>query len=406
MATIKFFIQSKNNPASIYVRVRDGRSVDAKAKTKYAVNPADWNQSKGQPKNLTEANSKNLMVSLNNLVKKILERYNKVENTEEVNSQWLKEITLPSQEPDEIPQKLVEYYDYYAKDKSNSVKPSTFVKLNVNKQLLIRFQAATRTTYLIKDVNADFKRKFEEYCKSERYAPNTIARAFKFIKTICYHAHSNGIETHYQLNGINLKTEKVDKIFLTNEEIDKIQAAEMDSEFMENARDWLVISCETGQRVSDFMRFTPEMIRYVGNVPLIEFNQVKTGKTMSVPLSKKVLAILEKRNGAFPRKISDQRYNEYIKLVCKAAGINEPIKGAKSVTIDGVTRKQSGIYPKYELICSHVGRRSFSSNNYGRIPTALLINATGHSTESMFLEYIGKTSTDKALQLAEYFNAL
>jgi hypothetical protein len=28
---------------------------------------------------------------------------------------------------------------------------------------------------------------------------------------------------------------------------------------------------------------------------------------------------------------------------------------------------------------------------------------TGHSTEKMFLEYIGKTQTETALQAAEYF---
>ena len=66
-------------------------------------------------------------------------------------------------------------------------------------------------------------------------------------------------------------------------------------------------------------------------------------------------------------------------------------------------RKESGIYPKYELITSQVGRRSFATNNYGKIPTPLLMNVTGHSTETMFLEYIGKTATDKAIQLAEYF---
>ena len=52
---------------------------------------------------------------------------------------------------------------------------------------------------------------------------------------------------------------------------------------------------------------------------------------------------------------------------------------------------------------SHIGRRSFATNNYGTIPTALLIGVTGHSTETMFLEYIGKTDTQKAIQLADYF---
>ena len=61
------------------------------------------------------------------------------------------------------------------------------------------------------------------------------------------------------------------------------------------------------------------------------------------------------------------------------------------------------MYSKNELVTSHIGRRSFATNNYGKIPTPLLMSATGHTTEKMFLEYIGKTETDRAMQLAEYF---
>ncbi|MBK9671947.1 MAG: tyrosine-type recombinase/integrase [Bacteroidetes bacterium] len=136
---------------------------------------------------------------------------------------------------------------------------------------------------------------------------------------------------------------------------------------MINAKDWLIISCETGQRVSDFMRFKKEQIRYEGNVPLIEFTQVKTGKKMAIPLSKTVMEILNKRDGEFPRQISYQRYNEYIKDVCKIAKINEKVKSTKTKTKQKVTRKESGTFEKWELVTSHIGRRSFSTNNYGRI---------------------------------------
>ncbi|MBK6836268.1 MAG: hypothetical protein IPG89_19210 [Bacteroidetes bacterium] len=47
---------------------------------------------------------------------------------------------------------------------------------------------------------------------------------------------------------------------------------------------------------------------------------------MSIPLSKRVIAILEKRSGEFPRQISDQRYNEYIKEVCKLGWFNKKNK--------------------------------------------------------------------------------
>ena len=173
------------------------------------------------------------------------------------------------------------------------------------------------------------------------------------------------------------------------------------SEALDNARDWLIISCETGQRVSDFLRFKKEMIRYENKKPLIEFTQAKTEKIMTIPLSKKVMAILKKRKGDFPYKLSDPKYNLHIKTLCELAGLTKLTKGSR---INPKTnRKEKGIYPKWELIASHIGRRSFATNNYGRIPTSLLIVATGHSTEKQFLEYIGKSDSQKALQLAEYF---
>jgi hypothetical protein len=53
-----------------------------------------------------------------------------------------------------------------------------------------------------------------------------------------------------------------------------------------------------------------------------------------------------------------------------------------------------------------VGRRSFATNFYGKIPTTYLIYITGHSTEAMFLNYIGKSNKDLALEVSDYFNAL
>jgi integrase len=401
MATINFFIQSKNNPAGIYVRLRDGRKVDAKAKTRFIINPSEWSSIKGQPKNVKDENSKKLNNELHKLSSDLLNQYNLVADKETITTQWLKDFISPPKQTESIPHKLLDYFDYFAMHNKSSVKSSTFSTYKSYKHFFERFQKDTKCEYLIKDVNADFKLKFEAYCAQNNYAKNTVARAMKAIKTMCYHARNNGIETHFQLNSITVKSERVDKVFLSLEEIKQIQNTEFKSEDLSDARDWLVISCETGQRVSDFMRFTKEMIRYEGAVPLIEFTQVKTGKKMAIPLSKTVLAILEKQKGDFPKKINAQKYNEYIKEVCKQAGMKQKVSGSK---IDLETnRKNAGLFPKYELITSHIGRRSFATNNYGRIPTSLLISVTGHSTENMFLEYIGKTVTEKAIQLAEYF---
>ncbi len=116
----------------------------------------------------------------------------------------------------------------------------------------------------------------------------------------------------------------------------------------------------TGQRVSDFMRFDKSMIRKQKNkkgkeVVFIEFEQVKTQKLMSIPLSSKVLAILAKRYGNFPRAISDQKYNKYIKDVCEAAKINEVVFGnGRKKGNDDVWRSDQGNFKKHELVTSHI----------------------------------------------------
>ena len=241
------------------------------------------------------------------------------------------------------------------------------------------------------------------------YALGTIQRAFVWIKTFCKHAKFVGVKTHHQLDGLNIKRpEKTEKIYLTFEDLTKIENISKNqlTDSLENAKDWLIISCYTGQRVSDFMRFTNEQIRIEEGKHLIEFTQKKTDKNMTVPLHNKVLEILKKRKGKFPYKISDQKYNDFIKTVCELAKINESIKGSKLLeTKKGskTFRKQSGTFKKYELVTSHIGRRSFATNFYGTIPTTFLIYITGHSTESMFLNYIGKSNKDLALEITKYF---
>ncbi len=148
------------------------------------------------------------------------------------------------------------------------------------------------------------------------------------------------------------------------------------------------------------------MIRVENGKHLLEFTQKKTNKIMTIPLHKKVLEILEKRNGEFPYSISDQKYNDFIKTVCQIAKIDKLVVGSKKVETklkSGIFRKKTDSYKKYELVSSHIGRRSFATNFYGKIPTTYLIYVTGHATETMFLTYIGKSNKDIAMELTNYF---
>ena len=166
------------------------------------------------------------------------------------------------------------------------------------------------------------------------------------------------------------------------------------------------MGCYIGQRVSDLLILTSENIKVRNGLEMIELTQKKTGKRVAIPLHPKVKEVLARNEDNFPDKISDQKFNKHIKDICKLAKIDEPVSGGKMIKDEKskLSHKQKGIYPKHELITTHFCRRSFATNFYGEIPTALLKTITGHSTEQQFLEYIGKNQNDYAIQIAEFWN--
>ena len=126
MATIKFIIQSKNNPAGIYVRLKEGRQIDAKAKTKFVINPSDWSNAKGQPKNLKQAHLKQLNEDLESFQIELLSHYNRSEEKSDINSHWLKEFINPPPKEEEVPEKLLNYIEYYSLNQKSVVLKSTY----------------------------------------------------------------------------------------------------------------------------------------------------------------------------------------------------------------------------------------------------------------------------------------
>lgn len=417
MASVNFLYRSTKENANLNLRLLfryNDKDYVFGAKTKEEVSKYYW--TKQHKKNSKDIDITNLKTEINNNLNKlenhVLKAFNSV-NTETINKEWLQTqidyyYTPPKQEKN-IPTDLINYIDYYIEYRKNEITKSTLKKIKVVHQLLIRFEASRNQIIFINEINDSFKNEFVNYCKKELYASGTIQRAFVWVKTFCKHAKFLGTEVHYQLDGLNIKRpKKTDKIYLTFDDLEKIENISKNqlTDSLDNSKDWLIISCYTGQRVSDFMNFTKEQIRLEDNKHYLEFTQKKTDKLTIVPLHPKVLEILNKRNGKFPYKISDQKYNDFIKKVCELAELNQPTKGSKIKETEkdsGIYRKQSGTYKKHELVTSHIGRRSFATNFYGKIPTPYLINITNHSSEVLFLKYLGKTNKDLAKETFKYF---
>jgi integrase len=435
MAAVNFLYRSTKDKAFLHLRLLYRfKDTDTDfvfgANTKFETTKDYWSKDhKRKSRDILLTNEQSRVnTELNKIENHILNVFNSV-NPDEVNKVWLQtqidNYYNPPQEAEALPTELLKYFDYFIEAKKNEITNGTQKKYNVTKHLLERYQKTKHNQIKIADVNDKFKLDFENYCLKNNYALNTISKDLRTIKTVCNHAKHNGITTSHQLNGIKTPQHKTEKIYLSFEELTKIENIDKRrlNDNYDNAKDWLIISCYTGQRISDFMRFTKDMIRYEKNKdgvlkPFIEFTQVKTDKIMTVALHPKVIEILDKRNDNFPKVISDPKYNLYIKQVCRIAKITEKIKGSKLKDLnqdeeekekktkkDDVKqyRKESGMFPKWELITSHIGRRSFATNFYGTIPTTYLMNVTGHSTEVMFLNYLGKSNKDLAMGITSYF---
>lgn len=419
MATINFLYRSARDEAPLNFRLlfaHNGKDNVIGGKTKITVSKDYWKNHHNKQR-INDIDLKNyqteVKAELLKLETYLLKNFDKT-NIDEVSKDWLKNQVERYYNPKQAvkaPNKLIPFIDYYLSVKGNDLTKNRIQKIKVIKAKLERFENATKHKFSIIEVNDFFKKQYVDYCESEHYSINTISGDIAIIKTICRYAEQCDIETHKQLNSLKVKEEPTEAVYLSFAELEQIQSLDLsDNKRLDNVRDWLIISCYTGQRISDFMRFDTSMIEKRKDKHLLTFVQQKTNKKVTIPFLDEAREIVNKNNGKFPRSISHQKYNDYLKELCKLAGIDEPTQGTIKQPITENKNKSrndyrmvKGIYPKYELISSHVGRRSFATNFYGKVPTSVLIGITGHSTEKMFLKYIRKTETDTAIDAFKYF---
>jgi site-specific recombinase XerD len=410
MARLNFSYRSKKPKANLEVRLSywlNGKRKFQHARTQIETTKKFWQEYKDKGERFRDADKVKERDTINAHLKNLKDFIeNELPRVEEIEGDWLKNTVYNYYYPKAektIPDDLIEYWGYYMdlREYELKQKPRSWQKWKEIKNRVAQFQETVDHSYSIGEVDEEFKRDWVEFCKKQKYANATIKKNLTYVKMICKHAERKGIEVSNELDNlkVNFKKENLPKIYLSFDELKQIKKIENLPDYLDNARDWLLISCYTGQRVSDFMRFKTSMIRESKTRKFIDVSQRKTDKKVSIPLLPPVENILQKHKGKFPRALSPQKYNSYIKEVGKIAGLDTLTKGKilKKVAKDK-NRKVLGSYPKYKLITSHIGRRSLATNYYGIIPSSYLKNITGHGTEAMLLSYIGKTSKDTAFE--------
>ena len=403
MATVKYLIRSKDDSSNIYVRLRDGRGIDITRNTSLTINSDFWSTQKGWIRNKAQFTEKAIYETELRKLRDLIFQQRNTSLTKEVqiNGQWLeKVIAIWKGEHTESSNGLVEWTSYYIDFLPNKIingqkgaTNGTIKSYKVTLKRLLSYQSRLKKQIKLSELNLTFHQDFMDFCETElKLAPNSIGKSIRQIKTVANYAKDHGEKVHADLSSrnFNIPSEKSLFITLTEEDIQQISIVD-GSNYLTNARDWLIIGCWTGCRVGDLMELNMENIKESDGKKILQYTQKKTNQLVSVPIHNMVNDILIQRNG-FPRPISDVKFNRYIKEVARNAGLNEKVYGSRKNP--EIKRKEKGYFEKWQLVTSHICRRSFATIHFPKLPNKIIMQVTGHRSEKVFLDYIGETEID------------
>jgi len=212
-------------------------------------------------------------------------------------------------------------------DKSNS----TYKKYLLARQRVAEFikNQYKMTDMQLRNMDLMFVKNYEVFLKTEcRLSHNVAAKMIQYLKKMVTFAHNTGIIQHHPFNDYVISFKKVDKGYLSEQELKTIIGKQFDCLRLEHVKDIFLFACYTGLSYIDIANLKESNIRksFDGNMWLIG-KRGKTGVTYNVPLFNIPLMIIEKYKGKFPDGkvlpvISNQKLNSYLKEIadmCKIA---------------------------------------------------------------------------------------
>lgn len=411
MATIKFQLRSEvNRPVAIYVYLSMGRGNFLRCRTGFNIVPKDWSTVKGFPK-ATDEENKVLKEKLKALEAFILDKINEAQGKgTSIDKAFLEQKVDECFNRVKASDKtLVINHVHHIIDNAQTRKikgrnkiglsDNTLKNYQTYLKILENYEKHLRKPIHFMDIDFHFVERFKTWLiNKQKYSVNHSGKSIAFLKSISMDAERSGVAVNpfvHQIEAFSEANEDRYIITLSFQELDKIWEKPLKREALINARKWLLLGCEIGQRVEDLLKITEKSIRQTVHGSFIDLRQQKTKKEVTIPVNGRAQKVIQ---DGFPYRISEQKFNEYIKAIALEAGLDELVKGKK---YDKDTqRKVLGDYPKHELITSHACRRSFATNYYKKMPTTILMTITGHSKESTFLAYINKPKdTDENARL-------
>lgn len=279
----------------------------------------------------------------------------------------------------------------------------TIKNYNTGYNGLKEFQDYTNKQITFESLNRLFWQEYVHYLTmNKKYKVNTIGSYQKYLIVFLREAKKAKLwfDVDNLLDEAKIMTENPIDVYLNKNEIALIEKLDLSNNpRLDKVRDLFLIGLNTGFRISDWNQVSAENIKITDKEnAYIEIIQTKTKTTAITPLRAIVKDILAKYNNQLPM-MSEQKFNDYVKELCRLAGITNKIK-TTSIIEGG---QQIDFFEKWEMVSSHTGRRSFATNMFrDKVESRIIMRATGHSTEKNFKKYLKLDNSEFMDMLAEH----
>ncbi|MGV3528925.1 MAG: phage integrase SAM-like domain-containing protein [Flavisolibacter sp.] len=387
--------------------------------TKYVIDPKDWNK-KGERVKSRSIESKET-IRWKNAVNAFLD-----ELRDQCQIAYAEELETGIPAPATLKRRLIAFLD---SKKPNQEKPTLFklIQRFVDGEILTakgtkqavntlkkygtaqyhlqEFQKKHRYTVDFHTINLDFYYKYVSFLRSElTLKQNSIAKSVAILKQFMQQAVDLGYTNNMEFKNRKFVAtwEETDAVYLNSSILQRLYEFDLSGRpGLERVRDLFIIGSHTGQRFGDYTSLKREHFMVQDGKTYIRRITEKTKDSVVIPCSGAVLELFKKYKGEFP-KISNQKFNEMIKEVCKMAGESKKIpemleKGRLMTEPDAQL---------WETISSHTARRNFCSNLYlAGVPIIDIMAMSSHRTEKSFLKYIKISKLDKAKRVGEHIDA-
>lgn len=402
------------SPTALYLFFSPDKSCRIKYRTNYKILPKSWDFEKERLKP-SASGALEFNVELNNLANCCTrEAMRKKETNQFLSKEDYKQIVQDCIDRDNavnseisISHLKTQFLSY----KSNFVKEGTLKEYRTVFKGLEDFEKHKGTKLILREMDGKFLDQFEVFLSrkkntndgdKEGLLNDTIHKYISTLKVFLKWCNDNDYLVHpdvFKTQKTNFKKKAYNEIIaLSESEIQKLMNHDLsDRPSLERVRDLFCLLCYTGQRFEDLINFDPKDIK--NNA--WDFISVKVKKRVIVPFEGYIAPakdILERIGYSVP-KISNQKFNEYIKTVGKLAGMDEIIK------ITRYSGKQKLVIEKrkYDFLSSHVGRRSMVTNLLSRnVPITLVQKLTAHSDIRTLMKY-ESVNTDSLIDALNKF---